>query len=118
MNLRDFFKHLEQQVEQQLIAAEHISFLRAAAKQAIHNGLTVAFAEGNSGTPEAVIITDVNKLITTTTSNLGPIVSGIAGLGEVGIDNAIQAAFTHYGSTVSEQDLENYIFSHLGLNVN
>jgi hypothetical protein len=112
MSLKEFIAKLEAEVE----ALAHLSFLKAAAKQAIHNGLEAAFKAGNSGTVEAVVVADVNGFITTTTSSLGPIVSGVAGLGEVGIDDAINAAFAHFGSTASEAEFEAYVFTHLGLN--
>lgn len=111
MSLKDFFNKLKAEAE----ALAHLKFLKAAARQAIGNGLDVAFKTANAGTPEAVVVGDVNRFIEHVAGSMGPIVAAVAGLGEIGIDDAIHAAFSHYGTTASEAQLKEYIFSHLGL---
>ena len=111
MTLKQFLAKMEAELK----SLAHLTFLKAAARQAISNGLDAAFAAASTGTPEARVIADVNAFIERVTGHMGPIVSTVAGIGEIGIDEAIHAAFAQYGSTASEDELKSYIFAHLGV---
>jgi len=111
MSLKDILAKIEAEAKN----LAHLNFLKAAARQAISNGVDAAFAKFATSAGEAVVIADVNGFIEHAVANFGPEFELLAGFGEVGVDKLIDAAFRHYGTAASAAQLKDYVFTHLGL---